>query len=112
MKNIIYVGDSHKVISKFPNKPKQQILSLLDGIKFGVMPLPQEFKCIPTVGKGVYELRIRSGAQYRVFFVSKFHESIYILHAFTKKTQKTARKDISIAKKRYKDVIKYRGKIQ
>ncbi|MGD9108414.1 MAG: type II toxin-antitoxin system RelE/ParE family toxin [Gammaproteobacteria bacterium] len=112
MKDIIYAGDSCKVISKFPDRAKQHILALLDGIKFDVMPLPHEFKYMPTVGKGVYELRIKSNSQYRVFYVTKFHESIYVLHAFVKKTQKTAQKDISIGKKRYKDLIKYRGNIK
>jgi len=110
MKDIIYVGHSHKVIASFPDKAKQHVLALLDGIRWGVMPLPTEFKYVSTVGKGVYELRVKLNTQYRVFYVTKFQEGIYVLHAFVKKTQKTSKKDIDIGAKRYKDLIKYRGK--
>jgi len=110
MKNIIYVGDAQKVVAKFPNKAKQHVLALLDGIRYGVMPLPKEFKYMPTVGKGVYELRVKLKTQYRVFYVTKFQEGVYVLHAFAKKTQKTSKKDIDIGAKRYKDLIRYRGK--
>ncbi len=74
------------------------------------MPHPKEFKYIPAVGNGVYELRVKVKTQYRVFYVTKFKEGIYILHAFTKRTQKTSRKDIEIGVKRYKTLIEYRGK--
>ena len=73
------------------------------------MSHPKEFKYIPNVGKGVYELRVRQGVQYRVFYVTKFEEGIYILHAFVKKTQKATQKDIEIATKRYKLLIKNRS---
>lgn len=110
MKEVIYIGNSLNIITKFPDKAKQRILTLLDGIKDKVMPHPKEFKYIPSVGKGVYELRVKVKMQYRVFYVTKFKEGIYILHAFTKRTQKTSRKDIEIGIKRYKTLIEHRGK--
>ncbi len=51
---------------------------------------------MPTVGPGVREIRIRAGGAYRVFYVAKFEEVIYVLHAFQKKTQKTVKQDIEI----------------
>lgn len=110
MKDVIYAGDSLKIITKFPTKAKQQILALLDGLRNGITPRPQEFKYMPTIEKGVYELRIKLGALYRVFYVAKFEEGIYVLHAFVKKTQKTSKQNIDIGAKRYKALIKYRGK--
>ena len=58
---------------------------------------------MPTVGAGAYEIRYRdtSGA-FRVIYVAKFAEAIYVLHAFQKKTQKTAKPDIDLAAQRYK----------
>lgn len=109
MKSVFYVGDSLKVISRFPDKAKQRILTLLDGIREGVAPHPKEFKYIPAAGKGVYELRIKVDSQYRVFYVTKFAEGIYVLHAFVKKTQKTAKNDIEMGAKRYKALIEYRS---
>lgn len=110
MKEVIYIGDSLKIITKFPDKARQRILTLLDGIRDKVMPHPREFKHIPTVGKGVYELRVKARTQYRVFYVTKFKEGIFVLHAFTKRTQKTSKKDIEIGVKRYKALIEHRGK--
>jgi predicted XRE-type DNA-binding protein len=55
---------------------------------------------MPSVGPGVREIRIleRSGA-FRVIYVMAFAESIYVLHAFQKKTQKTTKKDLDVAKR-------------
>lgn len=64
---------------------------------------PADFKPMPTVGSGAYEVRVRdaSGA-YRTIYVAKFAEAIYVLHAFQKKTQKTAKGDLELAVRRYK----------
>jgi phage-related protein len=50
---------------------------------------------------GVYEIRIHTASAYRVFYVAKFEEAVYVLHAFQKKTQKTAKHDIEIGRQRY-----------
>ena len=59
-----------------------------------------------TVGEGVREVRIRekSGA-YRVIYVARFAQAIYVLHCFQKKTQKTASSDIALAQRRYRDLV-------
>ena len=64
---------------------------------------PTNFKPMHTVGAGAYELRVRdrSGA-YRAIYVAKFEDAVYVLHAFQKRTQQTAKTDIEIAKGRYK----------
>lgn len=64
---------------------------------------PTDFKSMPQVGPGAYELRIRdkSGA-FRVIYVAKFEHAIYVLHAFQKKTLKTEKADIELAARRYK----------
>lgn len=64
---------------------------------------------MPAVGAGVIEIRIRSqvGA-FRVLYVAKFEESIYVLHAFQKKTQKTAQGDIEKGRRRYTEILKHR----
>lgn len=65
---------------------------------------------MPTVGSGVYELRVRSEGAFRVFYVAKFTEAIYVLHAFEKKTRKTAGLDIEIGIKRYRRLLNQRQK--
>lgn len=60
-----------------------------------------------TVGAGVREIRIRDkvGA-FRVMYVAKFRDAIYVLHCFQKKSQKTSAEDIALATQRYKELIR------
>ena len=60
-----------------------------------------------TVGSGVREIRIRDevGA-FRVLYVAKFAQAVYVLHCFQKKTQKTSRADINLAARRYRELLK------
>lgn len=64
---------------------------------------------MPAVGAGVQEIRVRDerGA-YRVFYVAKFEEAVYVLHVFGKRSQKTARPDLELGKSRYADLLKWR----
>jgi phage-related protein len=61
-----------------------------------------------TVGAGVKEIRIRVEQAYRVFYVAKFGEAVYVLHAFVKKTQKTSKADLDLAANRYRALLKAR----
>ena len=64
---------------------------------------------MPSVGIGVNEIRVReeSGA-FRVIYVVKFSEAVYVLHAFQKKTRKTAKQDIEFARKCFKELVQER----
>lgn len=108
MREIIYVGNSKDELSGFSAKAKQCIVTALTAISANVDLSPNEFKYMPTVGTGVYELRIKVEKQYRVFYVAKFEEAVYVLHAFVKKTQQTSNKDIQLSISRYKALINYR----
>ena len=68
---------------------------------------PTDFKPMPTVGKSVYEIRVEepSGA-FRVIYVARFEKLVYVLHCFQKKTQKTAKRDLDLAKTRYRELEK------
>jgi len=65
---------------------------------------PSDFKPMPDVGAETYDIRYRDSANgaFRVMYVAKFTDAVYVLHAFAKKTQKTAKYDIDLAAKRYK----------
>ena len=63
-----------------------------------------------TVGAGVREIRIRVEKAYRVLYVAKFPEAIYVLHAFEKKTQKTSKADLDLASTRYRQLVNQRSK--
>ena len=57
-----------------------------------------------TVASRAKEIRIHVQGEWRIVYVVKFHDAIYVLHAFRKKSRKTSRKDIELARKRYKQI--------
>lgn len=62
---------------------------------------------MPSVGAGVQELRIRdAGGAFRVIYLAKLAEAVFVLHCFEKKTQKTAKPDLELAEKRYRELLK------
>ena len=63
-----------------------------------------------TVGQGVKEIRIRDAAgAFRVIYVAKFADAVYVLHCFRKKSQKTSKADLDLASKRYRDLLQEIG---
>ena len=69
---------------------------------------PDDWKAMGDVGPGVYELRIRTAVEHRVFYVAKFAEGVYVLHAFQKKTQQIAQRDLELARERYRELLRER----
>lgn len=68
---------------------------------------PDDWKPMPVVGQGVKEIRIRDAAgAFRVVYVAKFTDAVFVLHCFQKKTQKTSKADLDLAAKRYRDLLK------
>jgi phage-related protein len=63
---------------------------------------------MPSAGLGVNEIRIRVGGAFRVIYMAKFAEAVYVLHAFQKKSRKTARTDIELARRRFRALINER----
>jgi len=63
-----------------------------------------------SIGAGVREIRIRDTAgAFRVLYVAKFDDAVYVLHCFQKKTQKTRKSDLDLASHRYRDLVKELG---
>jgi phage-related protein len=72
---------------------------------------PDDWKPMAEIGPGVREIRIRErDGAFRVIYVAAFPRSVYVLHCFQKKTQKTSGGDIELAKRRYKELILEVGK--
>ena len=69
---------------------------------------PNDWKPMPTVGPGVREIRIHVEGAHRVFHVASFAEAVYVLHAFEKKTPRTAAQDLELGRKRYRDLVNMR----
>lgn len=67
---------------------------------------PKDWKPMATIGQGVREIRTRdtSGA-FRVIYVAKLADAVYVLHCFQKKTQKTSKADLDLAEARYRALL-------
>lgn len=103
MKPLRFLGDSLKCLREFPEQAKQDAGYQLDRVQRGERPA--DFKPMPIIGKGVEELRIRDESGiYRVIYTARVADAVYVLHAFQKKTQATARRDIEVAKSRYAEL--------
>lgn len=102
VKDIFWVGSSLKDLRDFPEDARREAGHQLHLVQLGLMP--EDWKPMPTVGAGVYEIRIRTTREHRVFYVAKFSEGVYVLHAFEKKTQRTRQVELAIAQARLSDV--------
>ena len=101
MKPLGFLGSSRDDLTAMPAGVRHDIGVELMRVQFGGNPV--DFKPMPTVGAGAYEIRVRdaSGA-FRAIYVAKFEAAVYVLHAFQKKTHRTAKVDIDLARVRYK----------
>jgi hypothetical protein len=102
MKPLRFLGSSLSDLRAMPDDVRRVLGGELARVQFGVEP--SDFKSMPGVGQGVYEIRYRDKARgaFRVMYVAKFADAIYVLHAFQKKTQKTEKADIDLAARRYR----------
>ena len=106
-KQLRWLGDSIDEVKAFSDEAKRSAGHQLGLAQAGLDPL--DWKPMETVGAGVKEIRIRVETSYRVLYVAKFSEAVYVLHAFVKKTQKTSKKDLDLATERYKALIRARN---
>ena len=103
-KEIRWVGSAYDDLLAFPVEPRRQAGFQLSKVQAGLEP--EDWKPFDEVGAGTREIRIReaSGA-FRVMYVAKFEEAVYVLHCFQKKTQATSKPDLELATKRYRDLV-------
>lgn len=108
-KPVEFRGSSLDDLRAFPVDARRAAGHQLDQVQRGGEP--DDWKPMPSVGKGVREISIGddTGA-FRVMYVAKFADTVYVLHCFQKKTQKTASVDLDLAIKRYRDLLKELGK--
>ena len=107
MKPVHFVGTSREDLRELPDSAQETASFQLFKVQQGKEP--DDWKPMPSVGAGVQEIRVRDerGA-YRVFYVAKFEEAVYVLHVFQKRSQKTAQPDLDLGKSRYADLLKWR----
>jgi phage-related protein len=104
-KPIEFRGSSLDDLRAFPLTAKREAGYQLDRVQNGLEP--DDWKPMNTVGQGVREIRIRDAAgAFRVVYLAKFADAVYVLHRFQKKTQKTSKADLDLATERYRDLLK------
>jgi phage-related protein len=100
---VAWEGDSLAVVKTFPPAVRQEIGLDIRRLQQGMMP--HDSRPMKSIGKGVFELRQRDGnGWYRLIYLARVGDTLYMLHAFTKKSAKTSRNDLAIASSRLKDV--------
>ena len=100
MNPVCFLGNSLKSLRNFPSSVLQDAGYQLEKVQLGLQP--DDFKPMPSVGKGVEELRLwDEPGTYRIIYYAKMQETIYVLHVFQKKSQATSSSDSQLAKARY-----------
>ena len=102
MKPLEFVGSSLDDLREFPAEARRAAGFELGFVQRGLDP--SDWKPLSEVGAGVREIRIHVLGEWRVLYVAKFTEVVYVLHAFQKKTQKIRREDIELARMRYRQI--------
>ena len=112
LKEIRWQGDSRKVTHRFPKGARNILGRELTRIQLGSQP--RNGKWLTGIGPGVQEIRIAySKEAYRVIYVAKIADCIYVLHAFHKKAKSgiaTPKEELELASKRYRDLVKSLGR--
>lgn len=102
MKPLNFIGSSLDDLRNFPDEARKAAGFELYAIQRGLDPCA--WKPMPSIGRGVKEIRIHLLGEWRIIYVARFEASVHVLHSFQKKTRKTSQRDIEIARKRYKQI--------
>lgn len=103
LKPIAWMGDSLERLREAAAEIRADAGYQLKLVQAG--DAPASFRPMPDVGPGVMEIRLSGTGEYRVFYVAKFEEAIYVLHCFGKKSRATRKADIDLGRVRYKEVL-------
>jgi phage-related protein len=106
LRPIHWLGSSLDDIRAMPEAARREIGVELTLVQGG--DLPTDWKPIRGVGAGVMEIRVHRPGEFRVIYVAKFAEAVYVLHAFGKKSKKTPKADLDLAERRYAQMLALR----
>jgi phage-related protein len=99
MKEIEFLANSRKQLQAFPENARRKAGFELRRLQLG--HVPADSKPMPSIGPGVEEMRIwETEGTFRVIYLTRLEDAIYVLHAFQKKTQATSQRDLELARKR------------
>lgn len=101
-----WLGSSRTDVRAFPRDARRLAGFQLRRVQQGLDPT--DWKAMGAVGPGVREIRIHTALEHRVLYVARFAEAVYVLHAFQKRSRKTAKRDVDLAGQRYHELIRQR----
>ncbi|SMF47532.1 Phage-related protein [Xaviernesmea oryzae] len=103
MRPLVFLGDALECLRDFPEAARRQAGVQLHKVQLGLEP--SDWKPMATIGLGVREIGIRDEAgAFRVIYVTRIEDAVYVLHAFQKKTQQTAKRDLDLAAARLRQI--------
>ena len=102
VKALRFVGSSLDDLRDFPDEARRAAGFELRAIQNGLDP--GDWKPMNSIGAGVREIRIHVLGEWRVVYIAKLAEAVYVLHAFQKKGRKTSKNDIELARKRLREI--------
>jgi phage-related protein len=106
LKPLCWLGSSRADVRAFPDVPRRIVGHELFQVQWGRHP--SSWKPFGTVGPGVVELRVDVEGAFRVLYLARFPEAVYVIHAFEKKARRTRQADIQVARKRLRDLDLWR----
>jgi len=101
-KPLNFVGSSLDDLRNFPDEARRAAGFELRAVQNGLEP--SDWKPMQIIGPGVKEIRLHVLGESRIIYIAKLRDSVYVLHAFQKKTRKTSRQDIDLARQRYRQI--------
>jgi phage-related protein len=106
MKPAVFHQKAKQAFRSFPKLVRRELGEAILNVQYGALPGMPLCRPMPTIGSGVYELRVRdANGIYRAFMLLKYEHGVLIFHAFQKKTSKTPLHEIELAIKRLKEVL-------
>jgi phage-related protein len=100
---VVWEGNTREILQSFPDAVRQNLGFELWQLQQGERP--SDYRPLPSIGAGVYELRDEDDrAWYRVIYLSRTHDVIYVLHCFEKKGREMPRREFEMARRRLKAV--------
>ena len=102
-KPLVWLGATREDVKAFSPDARRVAGFQLRRVQQGLEP--NDWKPMTTIGTGVQEIRIHTELEHRVFYVAKFAEAVYVLHAFEKRTRKTPIRETTLARDRFRALV-------
>lgn len=109
-KPILWIGSALDDLRAFPEDARRIAGFELRRVQQGLQPT--DWKPMAGVGTRVEEIRVRTGQEHRVFYLARFGEGVYVLHAFEKRSRKTPAKEIEVARTRLCEALATRRRVR